>query len=201
MRRRMGISYMSVLLFFCFLLVSTVHFISRKHWNYLIQDLANQNRQKMYTIHKQGEAIRAMKKELGIEDPKKYNQFANEKFYSRRWEGRKKEASLQEEVLNSLSKELRTAYDRYELCLIKMSDGKYRLVKMGDAGFDYLPIDESIIPKDLDVVTLIRTREHRAAYLSLTSLQQQELHRFRARILWAEPRKYYFVSEKEEGEK
>ena len=197
----MGVSYMSFVLFISFLLVSTVHFISKKNWSKIIWELEKSNRQKMYTIFNQGEAIRAMRKELGIEDPKKYNQFANEKFYSRRWEGRKKEASLQEEVLNSLTEELRTAYDRYELCLIKMSDGKYRLVKMGDRDFDYLPIDESIIPKDLDVVTLLRTREHRAARLSLTPFQQQELYRFKARILWAEPGKYYFVSEKEKGEK
>lgn len=62
----MGISYMSVLLFFCLGVVSVVYFISQRNWNYMIRGLENANHLHLRTIWNQGKAIKLLRKDLGL---------------------------------------------------------------------------------------------------------------------------------------
>ena len=193
----MGISYMSVLLFFCFLLVSVVHFISQKHWNNMIRDLENSNYQKAWTIGNQSRAIKELRKDLGL-DKDKYDQFARERLSSRISREYDKWRTYREKALNSLTEEQRLALSRSEAALIRLPDGEFYFIgKNGEdlrAVLNYELVEDDVIPKEIDLVSLERGYIWNAIRLSRSSEEIRSVNRNEAVILRDESGQYYFIT-------
>lgn len=199
MRRRMGISYMSVLLFFCFLLVSTVHFISQRHWNHMIRELENSNHQQLHTIWNQGRAIKELRKDLGL-DKDKYDQFARERVPGRRMREYDKWRTYRDKALSSLTEEQRLALSRREGALIRLPDGEFYFIgKYGEdlkAVLNYELVKDDIIPKDIDLVSLERGHIWNAIRLSRSSEEIRSVNINEAVVLRDESGQYYFITPK-----
>lgn len=199
MRRRMGISYMSVLLFFCLLVVSVVHFISQKHWNHMIRELENANYQKGHTIWNQGRAIKELRKDLGL-DKDKYDQFARERVPGRRMKEYEKWRTYRDKALNSLTEEQSLALSRREAALIRLPDGEFHFIgKYGEdlkAVLNYELVKDDVIPKEIDLVSLERGHIWNAIRLSRSSEERGSLNRNEAVILRDESGQYYFITPK-----
>jgi hypothetical protein len=199
MRRRMGISYMSVLLFFCFLVVSVVHFISQKHWNNMIRDLENSNHQLLWTTGNQSRAIKELRKDLGL-DKDKYDQFARERLSSRRSREYEKWRTYRDKALNSLTEEQRLALSRREGALIRLPDGEFYFIgKSGEnlkAVLNYELVEDDVIPEEIDLVSLERGYIWNAIRLSRSSEERRSVNRNEAVILRDESGQYYFITPK-----
>lgn len=199
MRRRMGISYMSVLLFFCFLVVSVVHFISQRHWNDMIRGLEYANNQKTVTIGRQVRAIKELRKDLGL-DKDKYDQFARERLSSRRsreWEIR---TTYRDKALNSLSEEQRLALSRRESALIRLPDREFYFIgKYGEdlkAVLNYELVGDDVIPKEIDLVSLERGYIWNVIRLSRSNKETVSININEAAVLRDESGQYYFITPK-----
>ena len=188
---------MSVLLFFCFLLVSVVHFISQKHWNNMIRDLENSNYQKAWTIGNQSRAIKELRKDLGL-DKDKYDQFARERLSSRISREYDKWRTYREKALNSLTEEQRLALSRSEAALIRLPDGEFYFIgKNGEdlrAVLNYELVEDDVIPKEIDLVSLERGYIWNAIRLSRSSEEIRSVNRNEAVILRDESGQYYFIT-------
>jgi len=199
MRRRMGISYMSVLLFFCLLVVSVVHFISQKHWNNMIRDLENSNHQLLWTTGNQSRAIKELRKDLGL-DKDKYDQFARERLSSRRSREYEKWRTYRDKALNSLTEDQRLALSRREAALIRLPDGEFHFIgKYGEdlrAVLNYESVEDDVIPKEIDLVSLERGHIWNAIRLSRSSEEIRSVNRNEAVILRDESGRYYFITPK-----
>jgi len=199
MRRRMGISYMSVLLFFCLLVVSVVHFISQKHWNHMIRDLENSNHQKGHTIWNQGRAIKELRKDLGL-DKDKYDQFARERLPGRISREYEKWRTYRDKALNSLTEEQSLALSRREAALIRLPDGEFHFIgKYGEdlkAVLNYELVKDDVIPKEIDLVSLERGYIWNAIRRSRSSEEIRSVNRNEAVILRDESGQYYFITPK-----
>lgn len=199
MRRRMGISYMSVLLFFCFLLVSVVHFISQKHWNNMIRELENSNHQQLYTIWNQGKAIKLLRKDLGL-DKDKYDQFARKRLPGRMSREYLKRKTYRDKALNSLTEEQRLALSRRESALIRLPDGEYHFIgKYGEdlkAVLNYELVEDDVIPKEIDLVSLERGYIWNAIRLSRSSEEIISVNIDEAVVLRDDSDQYYFITPK-----
>jgi hypothetical protein len=199
MRRRMGISYMSVLLFFCFLVVSVVHFISQKHWNNMIRDLENSNHQLLWTTGNQSRAIKELRKDLGL-DKDKYDQFARERLPSRRSREYEKWRTYRDKALNSLTEEQRLALNRREAALIRLPDGEFYFIgKYGEdlrAVLNYELVEDDVIPKEIDLVSLERGHIWNAIRLSRSSEEIRSVNINEAVVLRDESGQYYFITPK-----
>jgi len=199
MRRRMGISYMSVLLFFCLLVVSVVHFISQKHWNYMIRELENSNNQKTFTIGNQSRAIKELRKDLGL-DKEKYDQFARERVIGRRMREYDKWRTYRDKALNSLTEEQRLALSRREGALMRLPDGEFHFVgrfgKDLKAVLNYELVEDDVIPKEIDLVSLERGYIWNAIRLSRSEEEIRSVNKDEAVILRDESGQYYFITPK-----
>jgi hypothetical protein len=199
MRRRMGISYMSVLLFFCLLIVSVVHFVSQKHWNYIIRELENSNNQKTWTIGNQARAIKELRKDLGL-DKDKYDQFARERLSSRISREFDKWRTYRDKALNSLTEEQRLALSRREGALIRLPDGEFYFIgKYGEdlrAVLNYELVEDDVIPKEIDLVSLERGYIWNAIRLSRSSEEIRSININEAVVLRDESGQYYFITPK-----
>jgi hypothetical protein len=199
MRRRMGISYMSVLLFFCLLVVSVVHFISQKHWNHMIRELENSNYQKGHTIWNQGRAIKELRKDLGL-DKDKYDQFARERLPGRRMREYEKWRTYRDKALNSLTEEQSLALSRREAALIRLPDGEFHFIgKYGEdlkAVLNYELVEDDVIPKEIDLVSLERGYIWNAIRRSRSSEEMRSVNINEAVILRDESGQYYFITPK-----
>jgi len=199
MRRRMGISYMSVLLFFCFLVVSVVHFISQRHWNYMIRGLENSNHQQLGTIWNQGRAIKELRKDLGL-DKDKYDQFARERVPGRRSREYLKRKTYRDKALNSLTEEQRLALSRREAALIRLPDGEFHFIgKYGEdlsAVLNYELVEDDVIPKEIDLVSLERSYIWNAIRLSRSYEETVSININEAVVLRDESGQYYFITPK-----
>lgn len=199
MRRRMGISYMSVLLFFCFLVVSVVHFISQKNWNNMIRELENSNHQLLWTTGNQSRAIKELRKDLGL-DKDKYDQFARERLPSRRSREWEKWRTYRDKALNSLTEEQRLALSRRESALIRLPDGEFYFIgKFGEdlkSVLNYELVEDDVIPKEIDLVSLERGHIWNAIRLSRSSEEIRSVNINEAAILRNESGQYYFITPK-----
>ncbi len=199
MRRRMGISYMSVLLFFCLLVVSVVHFISQRHWNFMIRELENSNNQKTVTIWNQGRAIKELRKDLGL-DKDKYDQFARERLPGRRSREYEKWRTYKDKALNSLTEEQKLALSRREAALIRLPDGEFYFIgKYGEdlkGVLNYELVEDGVIPKEIDLVSLERGYIWNAIRLSRSSEEIRSVNINEAVILRDESGQYYFITPK-----
>ena len=195
----MGISYMSVLLFFCLLVVSVVHFISQKHWNNMIRDLENSNHQLLWTTGNQSRAIKELRKDLGL-DKDKYDQFARERLSSRRSREYEKWRTYRDKALNSLTEDQRLALSRREAALIRLPDGEFHFIgKYGEdlrAVLNYESVEDDVIPKEIDLVSLERGHIWNAIRLSRSSEEIRSVNRNEAVILRDESGRYYFITPK-----
>ncbi len=199
MRRRMGISYMSVLLFFCFLVVSVVHFISQRHWNYMTRGLENANNQKTVTIGHQVRAIKELRKDLGL-DQDKYDQFARKRLPSRRSKEYLKWITYRDEALNSLTEEQTLALSRRESALIRLPDEEFYFIgKYGEdlkAVLNYELVEDDVIPKEIDLVSLERGYTWNAIRLSRSREEIRSINSKEAVVLRDESGQYYFITPK-----
>lgn len=199
MRRRIGISYMSVLLFFCFLVVSVVHFISQKHWNYMIRGLENSNHQQLRTIWNQGRAIKELRKDLGL-DKDKYDQFARERLSGRMSREYLKRKAYWDKALNSLTEDQRLALSRREAALIRLPDGEFYFIgKHGEdlkAVLNYELVEDDVIPKEIDLVSLERGYIWNAIRLSRSREEIRSINSKEAVVLRDESGQYYFITPK-----
>lgn len=200
MRRRVGISYMSVLLFFCLLVVSVVHFISQRHWNYMIRELENSNIQKTLTIGNQSRAIKELRKDLGL-DQDKYDQFARERVRGRMMREQMERQKYWDKALSSLTEEQRLALSRREGALIRLlPDKEFHFVgRFGEdlkAVLNYELVENDVIPKEIDLVSLERGYIWNAIRLSRSQEEIRSVNRNEAVILRDESGQYYFITPK-----
>jgi hypothetical protein len=195
----MGVSYMSFLLFFCFLLVSTVHFISQEHWNNMIRDLENSNNQKGFTIWNQGKAIKLLRKDLGL-DKDKYDQFARKRLPGRMSREYLKRKAYKDKALNSLTEEQRLALSRREAALIRLPDGEYHFIgKYGEdlrTLLNYALVEDDVIPKEIDLVSLERGYIWNAIRRSRSSEEISSINIDEAVVLRDDSGQYYFITPK-----
>ena len=199
MRRRMGISYMSVLLFFCLLVVSVVYFISQRNWNFMIRGLENANHLQLRTIWNQGRAIKLLRKDLGL-DKDKYDQFARTRLPGRMSREYLKWSTYRDKALNSLTEEQRLALSRHESALIRLPDEEFYFIgKYGDdlkAVLNYELVEDDVIPKEIDQVSLERNYIWLAIRRSRSGEEMSSLSRNKAVVLRDESGQYYFITPK-----
>lgn len=195
----MGISYMSVLLFFCLGVVSVVYFISQRNWNFMIRGLENANMQKSVTIWNQGRAIKELRNDLGL-DKDKYDQFARERVPGRRMREYEKRKTYRDKALNSLTEEQRLALSRRESALIRLRDGEFYFI--GKYGEDlktvlkYELVEDDVIPKEIDLVSLERGYIWNAIRLSRSNEETVSININEAAVLRDESGQYYFITPK-----
>ncbi len=190
---------MSVLLFFCFLLVSVIHFISQRHWNHMIREPENSNHQQLHTIWNQGRAIKELRKDLGL-DKDKYDQFARERVPGRMMKEYDKWRTYRDKALSSLTEEQRLSLSRREGALIRLPDEEFYFVgKYGEdlkAVLNYELVKDDVIPKEIDLVFLERGYIWNAIRLSRSSEEIRSVNRNEAVILRDESGQYYFITPK-----
>jgi hypothetical protein len=165
----------------------------------MIRGLENSNYQQLHTIWNQGRAIKELRKDLGL-DKDKYDQFARERLPGRISREYEKWRTYRDKALNSLTEEQRLALSRREAALIRLPDGEFYFIgKHGEdlrAVLYYELVEDDVIPKEIDLVSLERGYIWNAIRRSRSSEEIRSVNRNEAVILRDESGQYYFITPK-----
>jgi hypothetical protein len=165
----------------------------------MIRELENSNNQKTFTIGNQSRAIKELRKDLGL-DKDKYDQFARERVRGRIMREYDKWRTYRDKALNSLTEEQRLALSQREGALIRLPDGEFHFVgRFGEdlkAVLNYELVEDDVIPKEIDLVSLERGYIWNAIRLSRSEKEIRSVNKDEAVILRDESGQYYFITPK-----
>lgn len=108
--------------------------------------------------------------------------------------------TYRDKALNSLTEEQRLALSRREAALIRLPDGEFYFIgKYGEdlrAVLNYELVEDDVIPKEIDLVSLERGYIWNAIRLSRSNEETLSININEAVVLRDESGQYYFITPK-----